>query len=287
MKIGVALSGGGIKGIAHAGALKAIEDIGIKVDIIGGTSSGSLVAALYAMGFKPKDILKLFNENADKIVKIGKNPIISSIGSYIRKKQIKIKGLKTGNTLETLYDQIAKEKGIFNINQIKMPLVIPSVDILNSKEYIFTNKLPTGNKNIDQYITDINIGKAVRASSSFSAVFSPCEYKNHAFIDGGALNNIPVNEVKKQGADKVIAIKFDSDLITNKSNIMDIAFKTIDIMGNKICEKNLQMSDYIVNVSAENIGFLDTKQMNKCFDAGYDAVINNANDIKNILYKNL
>ena len=62
MKIGVALSGGGIRGIAHAGVLKALEDYGIKIDVIGGTSAGSMVASLYAIGYKPDEIFKCFKE---------------------------------------------------------------------------------------------------------------------------------------------------------------------------------------------------------------------------------
>ena len=282
MKLGLALSGGGIRGIAHAGVLKALEDNNIKIDVIGGTSCGSLVAALYAMGYSPTYIHKLFKENAEDIVKIGGNPILSGIGSYIKSKTVKIKGLKSGNIIEKLYDKVAKEKGITTINDIKMPLVIPTVDIINSKEYIFTNNLPKNIDNKEQYITDINIGKAVRASSSFSAVFSPCKYKEHTFIDGGALDNIPVYEVKKQGAKKVIAVKFDADPITKESNIMDIVMKTIDIMGSKISEESLEMSDYVLNICTDKTGLLDTKNLDKCYIAGYQAVMENIEEIKNI-----
>ena len=95
-----------------------------------------------------------------------------------------------------------------------MPLVIPAVDVMTSKEYIFTNQIPEKAQDKSQYITEISIGKAVRASSSFPAVFCPCEYKEHKFLDGGILDNIPVLEVKKQGADKVIAINFRGEFGT-------------------------------------------------------------------------
>ena len=70
-------------------------------------------------------------------------------------------------------------------------------DIL-SEEYVFTNIIPEKADHKEQYITDATIGKAVRASSTFPAVFSPCKDREHAFMDGGTLDNIPVNEVKKQ-----------------------------------------------------------------------------------------
>lgn len=261
MKLGIALSGGGIRGIAHAGVLKALEDNNIHIDVIGGTSAGSLIGVLYAMGYTPYYIYTLFKKYAKELVEISSRPIISGISGFMMNKKIELKGLKTGDSIEKIYNEISYKKGIRRISQIKMPIVIPTVDIMNSKEYIITNKIPNDAKNEEQYITDITVGKAVRASSSFPAVFCPCEFKNHAFMDGGALDNVPVNEVKKQGADKVIAVKFDADEIDEKSNIMDIVMKTIDIMGNKISEESLEMSDLVLTIKTDKVGLLDTRKI--------------------------
>lgn len=283
MKLGVALSGGGIRGISHAGALKALEDNGIKIDVIGGTSSGSLVASLYAMGYSPYYIYILFKRYAKDIVAINSTPIISGIGNFMMNKKVCIPGLKTGETLEKAYDEVAKRKGISSIADItKMPLVIPSVDVSVSKEYIFTNKIPEQSENQSQYITDISVGKAVRASSSFPAVFCPCDFKNHKFLDGGILDNIPVSEVKKQGADKVIAINFKADDVDETSNMMDIAMRTIDIMGNKISEESLEQSDFILTVSTDKTGLLDVEKLDQCYHYGYQAVMENLDKIKDL-----
>lgn len=284
MKLGIALSGGGIRGIAHAGVLKALEDNNIRVDIIGGTSAGSLVASLYAMGYSPYYIYILFKRYSDELVQINSGPIISGIGNFMINKKSAFKGLKSGKNIETIYNKIAYKKGIKKVSQIAMPIVIPTVDITNSKEYIITNKIPENEENKEQYITDITVGKAVRASSSFPAVFTPCEFKEHAFMDGGTLDNVPVYEVKKQGADKVIAVKFDADPITKDSNIMDIVMKTIDIMGSKISEESLEMSDLVLNVYTDKVGLLDTKKLDSCYKYGYDSVIQNLDKIKEILY---
>lgn len=283
MKLGIALSGGGIRGIAHAGVLKALEDHGIKIDIIGGTSAGSLVAALYAMGYSPYYIYILFKRYSKELTYISGGPIISGIGNFMMNKKSAVKGLKSGKNIETIYNQIAYKKGVRKINQIKMPLVIPTVDIMNSKEYIITNYIPDHVEDTSQYITDMTIGKAVRASSSFPAVFMPCEFENHAFMDGGALDNIPVHEVKKQGADKVIAVKFDADPIKEDSNIMDIVMKTIDIMGNKISEESLEMSDFVLSVYTDKVGLLDVDKLDSCYQYGYQCVEKNIESIKKIL----
>ena len=279
MKLGIALSGGGIRGIAHAGVLKALEDNNIKIDIIGGTSAGSLIASLYAMGYSPYYIYILFKRYSKELVEINSGPIISGI---INKKS-PLKGLKSGKNLEVIYNKIAYKKGIKKVSQIQMPIVIPTVDISNSKEYVITNNIPEDAPDKSQYITDITVGKAVRASSSFPAVFSPCIFEEHAFMDGGLLDNIPIYEVKKQGADKVIAVKFDADPIKEESNIMDIVMKTIDIMGNKISEESLEMSDLVLSVYTDKVGLLDTNKLDSCYKYGYECVIQNLDKIKNIL----
>lgn len=286
MKLGIALSGGGIRGIAHAGALKALEDNNIKIDIIGGTSSGSLVASLYAMGYSPYYIYILFKRYAKDIAEIESAPIISGIGNFMFNKKVSMNGFKTGESIEKSYDNLAIKKGIRKINDIiKMPLVIPTVDVLDSHKYIFTNQIPEDCKNKKYYITDISIGKAVRASSSFPCVFSPCEYKEHKFLDGGVLDNIPVEEVKKQGADKVIAINFKADDIDNKSNMMDIAMRTIDIMGNKISEDSLKNSDYILTIKTDKTGLLEVDKLDECYKYGYKAMLEKMYEIKEMLYK--
>lgn len=284
MKLGLALSGGGIRGIAHAGALKALEDNGIKIDIIGGTSAGSLISSLYALGYSPYYIYILFKRYSKDIVGVNSTPFLTGIGNYIKSKQVKIKGLKTGKSIEEAYNRLAEQKGVKTIADIKrMKLVIPAVDVLNAKEYIFTNQIPEDSVDKTQYITDISIGRAVRASSSFPAVFCPCSFKKHQFLDGGVLDNIPVTEVKKQGADKVLAINFKADDIDEKSNIMDLAMRTIDIMGNKISEENLEKSDYLLTIKTDRTGLLDVEKLDMCYESGYNAVIENLEEIKKIL----
>ena len=177
--------------------------------------------------------------------------------------------MHSGENIEKAYNRFAYKKGIKKISDIKMPLVIPAVDIINSTEYVFTNNIPKNSKDNVQYITDITVGKSVHASSCFPAAFSPCKYKEHLFMDGGILDNIPTKEVKKQGADKVIAITFHSDDIDENSNIMDYVMKTIDIMGKQISEK---------------CGLLDISKLDSCYKYGYEAVMNKIDEIKEILH---
>ena len=282
MLIGIALSGGGIRGIAHAGVLKALEESNIQIDIIGGTSSGSLVSVLYAMGFSPYYIFLLFKRYAKNIVNFDTVPIINTIGNFMVNKKFQICGFNSGEEIGRVYDELAKNRGINNISDIKMPIVIPAVDVNDAKKYIFTNN-PLKNTNKIQYISDISVGTAVRASSSFPGIFCPCEYKKHKFLDGGILDNIPVKEVRKQGADKVIAVNFKADIIDENSNFMDISMRTLDIMGNKISEENLADSDFVLTVETDKTGLLDYEKLDNCYKFGYDFCIKNIKKIKSIL----
>ena len=283
MKLGIALSGGGIRGIAHAGVLQALEEKGIKQDIIGGTSCGSIVAAMYAMGYSPYHIFILCKRYGRIISRANAKPILSGIHTSIFNKKISLSGLNNGEKMEEVCDKLAKMRGIYDLNDIKMPIVIPTVDMVSGKEYVFTNNIPKKKYEEKEYIEKVNVGRAIRASSSFPAYFSPCKHGGCAFMDGGVLNNVPADEVRLQGADKVIAVKFHSDKITRDSNLMDVAMKCIDIMGSKISEKSLKMSDYILDVYTDKVGLLDYQKVDKCFEYGYKAVMENLENIDKII----
>ena len=281
MGIGLALAGGGIRGIAHVGVLKALEDYNIKIDAIAGTSAGSIVATLYAMGYSPYYIYLLFKKYAKDIINLKNAPIINGIAKFLRNKKIGVTGLNDGLILEKMYNELAKKKGFKYVGDIKMPLIISAVDIGEAKEYIFTNCASRSNQN-DNYITEIDIGKAVRASSSFPAVFCPCEFKNHMFMDGGVLDNIPAEKLKKVYDGKIMSVNFEADPVEKNFDIMDIIMKTLDIMGNKLSEKSLSISDFILTVPTDRTGLLDIKKMDKCYNFGYKSVENNLDKIRNL-----
>ncbi len=282
MKVGVSLAGGGIRGIAHVGVLKALEDNNIKVAAIAGTSAGSIIATLYAMGYSPYYIYLLFKRYARDIINIRSKPIINGITNFIRNNKIGIAGLSDGNEFEKMYDELARKKGFRLIGDIKMPLLVSAVDIGESKEYIFTNC--ASRKNIkDNYITEIGIGRAVRASSSFPAIFCPCEYKNHIFMDGGVLNNLPTEELKKVYTGKIISVNFESDPVYNDYDIMNIIMKTLDIMGNKLSINSLKKSDFVLTVPTDGTGLIDVDKMDICYKYGYEIAIKNIDKIRKML----
>ena len=283
MKLGLALSGGGIRGIAHAGVLKALEENNIKIDAIGGTSSGSIIATLYAMGYSPYYIYILFKKYAKDLVNQNSISKVTSIGNFMANKKGNFQGFYTGEEIENGFNNIALRKGVKKISDIKTPIVIPTVDVQDSKKYIITNKIPEKSSPNTEYINNIDIGKAIRASSSFPVVFSPCEYNKHRFLDGGILDNFPTTEVKKQGVDKTITVNFKADDIDENSNIMDIVMRTIDIMGNKISEENISNSDMVLTIQTDKTGLLETEKLDECYKYGYRQTIEQIDKIKEII----
>lgn len=283
MGIGIAFAGGGIRGIAHVGVLKALEENNIKIEAVGGTSAGSIVAALYAMGYKPYYIYVLFKKYAQDIINIGNSSIVNGIGNFVKTKKIGIAGLNDGTLLEKMFNELATRKKMKAVADIKMPLVIPAVDIAEAKEYIFTNCAPRNNVN-DEYITEISIGKAIRASSSFPAYFCPCEYKKHIFMDGGVLDNTPILPLKRICKHKVMAVNFEADSVEENCDVMDIIMKTLDIMGNKIAEESFKQSDLVLTVPTDRAGLFDIEKMDKCYKFGYDTTMKNIDKIKKLIY---
>lgn len=282
MEVGLALAGGGIRGIAHAGVLKALDENNIKVKAIGGTSAGSIVATLYAMGYKPYYIYVLFKKYAQEIINISNASILNGLGNLIKSKKVGFSGLNDGIMLEKMFNEMALRKRIRLIGDIKMPLVISTVDIAEAKEYVITNCAPRDNLK-DNYITEIEVGKAVRASSSFPAFFCPCEFKNHIFMDGGVLDNTPVLPLKQICDKKIIAVNFESDSVGEDCDVMDVIMKSLDIMGNKISEKSFEQSDLILTIPTDGAGLFDIDKLDKCYQFGYNTVMRNLKKFRDLL----
>ena len=206
MKIGLCLSGGGIKGAAHIGALKALEEENIKIDCIAGTSSGSIVSAMYAMGYKPEKIYELFKRYGKEASKINFTTIMKLVFGLIFRRKIIIEGLNSGKSLYKIVQEQANKKSINKIKDIKMPLIIPSVNLYNGEIYLFSS-LEQNRTYSDEYIVEnnIEIGKAVQASCSYPGVFCPTNYKGKKMVDGGLRENTPWKELQQIGADKIIS----------------------------------------------------------------------------------
>ncbi len=163
-KVGLTLSGGGAKGAAHIGVLKALEERGIKVDVISGTSAGSIVGSLFANGYTSDEILEFYLSTT-----------IFRPGYYTWKKPGLLNTDALGELLVPLFSEDSFES-------LKIPMHIVATNIEEAKERVFYK---------GQLI------KAILASSSFPGVFAPVEVEGKLYADGGILNNFPVDLIRK------------------------------------------------------------------------------------------
>ncbi len=284
MKVGVALAGGGLKGVAYIGALKAFEELGVKLDYISGTSSGSMAATLYAIGCDCDEIKKIIVESYKGIIKIPKKPIISSVGTYLTKKQLKLEGLISGERVENLIQKAAEEKNCKNISDIKIPLAIATVDTISTKECIFMSKnYNLKNDNID-YIYDISIGKAVRSSMAFPGIFTTSKFDKYNFIDGGTKDNLPVKVLKDMGADVTIGLSFKlDDYDMENQNILSILLRTVDIFSLKDVLEAQKESDLAIEIDAKGTSLMEINDIDKCIQIGYNAIMDNKENILRLM----
>lgn len=280
MSIGLVLSGGGVKGAAHIGVLKALEEENIKFDFISGTSSGSIVAALYASGNCPEEIYYIFKNYCKEVKYFDFKNILNIIKNLIRNKTLLIEGFNSGEKIEKLINKYCEKNKIKNINQIKNNLIIPAVDLYNGNIYYFCSnsmcKIKNKNNNKKtinniKYIYDIDIGKAVRASCSYPGVFVPTEFNNTKLIDGGIRENTPWKELKECGADKVICVCFETEKRQEKDskNIIDVIMASIEIMGHELANYELDGIDYLLKIKTPKISLLDSSQIDYLYDLGY------------------
>ena len=129
------MNGGGIKGAAHIGVLKALEEENIKFEYISGTSSGSIIAALYSLGYKSDEIYDLFNKYSKKIKYMDFLNIVKAVGGIIFFREILINGLNSGKTIEKIVNDACLKKGKKYINEVNKTVLIPSVDLHKRKNF--------------------------------------------------------------------------------------------------------------------------------------------------------
>ena len=284
MKIGVALAGGGLKGLAHIGALAALEELGVKIDYLSGTSSGSIFASFYAMGYSLEEIKNRTMQNYKMLTKIPKTPLFKAGATYLTSGVAQIEGLIPGENIENLVKEVSKDTKIKNMNQIEIPFAIAAVDTITTKECIFLSKEIKGKKLEDvDYIYDVPIAKATRASMSFPGVFTPCQYGKYNFIDGGTKDNLPVKVLKEMGAEKIIALSFKIDDYKPKEDIFAILLRAVDIFSLGDVREAQKEADLAIEINCQGTTLLEIDDADKVIKTGYDTIMNHKEEVQKLL----
>ena len=301
MSVGLALSGGGAKGLAHIGVLEALKDYGINVDYISGTSSGSLVASLYAAGYTPNEMLKIINKYKDGIIDIDKGIAFKLFGSVLKKK-ISIKGFVKGIRLERMLEYILKEKGIEDISDLTYPIAIPTVNLRTGEITYFSNIdldntkaenqdrwcLIEENSNYEdepKYIKGGKLSSIVRASCSVPGIFVPKKINDEIYIDGGVRVNSPIDVLRKMGADKIIVVTFNCNKGNQMGieNVIGISSQAFNIMSHESNKDKVELADVNIKLCLNNVSLLDFSNATNLAHRGYNIIASNIDRIKKSL----
>ncbi|MBL7191769.1 patatin-like phospholipase family protein [bacterium] len=257
-KIGLALSGGGLRGLAHAGVLAELHENGIKPDYIAGVSIGAIIGSLYALGYTSNEITETASHIDWGDIFVDK-PSRSTL--FLNRKkthgrhlfQVRFKGFQphfpsafiSGQKLTmALYDiyMDAVYKPDPGFDNLKIPFRAPVTD-LKSGELIVK---PEG-----------DLMEVVRASASFPLLFSPIAMDGRIVIDGGIVENVPVTTVKKMGADYIIAVDVSSPLTNNVEEPWEIANQVTTIMMRNETESSLESADLVLKPVPESAASFD------------------------------
>lgn len=269
MKIGLALGGGAVKGLAHIGLLKLLDKHQIKVDHISGTSMGAIVGALYATGMSAEEIEARVKEH---IVGPGEKlkAIFQKRGKLLR--WAKIFGYEKNSgglvTADGLFKHLFEELNDLEFNQLKIPFSCAATDFYTGKEVILNNHL---------------VLSAVRASMAVPGIFAPVtcslEGKEHCLIDGGLVNNLPTNQIQQcdfKIASDVIALSPKTKPKT-RPKTLTVVNGAINIMLQHATALALERypADFIHHCASEGVEAFDFHKIGEVLQRGDEAALAN------------
>lgn len=265
IRIGIALSGGGAKGIAHIGVLKVLEEAQIPVHMLAGTSMGGIVSALYAAGRSVGEIEQLVRS--------------LHLLDIVQRDRTGLGLLGQDKIADRLRDGLG---GDLTFDQLKLPLALVAVDLETGEEVV---------------IRDGSVVEGVLATAALPLVFPPRRWRGRLLVDGAVLNPIPFDVVRQMGADRVIAVHTRHDLSdvletvtpprgqgaeaiirlllyrSRWTPMLHIGERSLSIMSDRLVEQRLRDAppDLMIEVLLKDVGLFDMDQVDVCLRAGEDA----------------
>jgi len=292
LKIGLALSGGGMRGTAHIGVLKALAENNIPIDLIAGTSAGAIVAAMYACGQSPKQMEKIITQiDVPKLIDLKvtvsdlfKHGIKWMTSGMFRFWSVLPTGLIKGDKIEQCLAGFWKGR---TVRDTVIPIAITAVDINSADTVFFTTPIPGSRAILNaRYYHNTPLTEAVRASISIPGIFFPKKYRGMTLVDGAVKNNLPTDILKHMGADIVIAVDLGYAGQPNYSikSVGQILIQCIEIMGREVTLlKAEQYADVIIRPSTADIDSQDLKKASLFIKRGEQAVKEKLGEIIGVL----
>lgn len=248
-KVGVVLSGGGAKGVAHIGVLKVLEEAGIPIDYIAGTSMGAIVGGLYAIGYSVEELDSMVRTQnwtallTDKVARSHRLfPEREMADRYIvsvplsRDHKIKVPaGFLAGQNVYNLLSELTVGyHDSVSFDRLPIPFACVTYDMVDGREVV---------------VREGNLPLAIRASMSIPGAFAPVEVDSMVLVDGGVINNFPVDVVRDMGAEVVIGVDLASGMkkAGELKSVMDIVDQFTSIIGEPAYEANLKSTDLYIH----------------------------------------
>ena len=253
--IGLALGGGAARGFAHIGVIKALESQGIFPNLVVGTSAGSVIAALYASGYRGTELQKIALSLDEAAITDWALPFSGRFGGMIK-----------GDALQAMVNRLVKNQTIENM---PMPLGIVGTDLQTGNGILFQRG---------------DTGQAVRASCSVPGIFQPTIIQGREYVDGGLVSPVPVRYAKQMGADIVIAVNISTEPSTqDSSGTLGILLQTTSIMGKSINTFELDLAQVVIQPELKGMRGTDFKARNAAILAGEESAMKQMLQIKSLL----
>jgi NTE family protein len=268
-KIGLVLSGGGAKGIAHIGVLKVLEEYGIKPDYIAGTSMGAIIGALYSIGYSAAELDSLiFSQNWASLMTDRKERINLSLleletdGKYqlnfpMNRGRIGLpSGLVNGQNIINLLSSLTiPAHNIDDFHDLPVPFCCIGTDLETGNEVVMDHGI---------------LSEAIRGSMSIPTVFTPSEWENTLLLDGGLVNNFPVEAVRKMGAEIIIGVDISQSIAKREDlkNMVSVITQAISFRGYASTEEQRHYCDILITPNLEDYNLLSFDKLRDIFNIG-------------------
>jgi NTE family protein len=240
--VGLALGGGAARGFAHVGVIQVLEENGIQVDLLTGTSAGSVVAVQYASGMNGRQLAQAALNMDEATITDWTIPLFG-------------RGLLRGEALARYVNQQVNNQAL---EQMRIPVGVLATDIGTGQGVLFRRG---------------DTGTAVRASSAVPGVFSPVNIAGRDYVDGGLVAPVPVESVRSMGAELVIAVDISSTAQDgNGTDVLRMLLRTFTIMGQSINHHALKDADLVIRPNLAGMGSADFASRQRAIAAGRDAM---------------
>jgi NTE family protein len=242
-KIGLALGGGGARGLAHIGILEVLQEEGVPIKMVAGTSVGALIGALYAAGISPLDLQRMSEE-------IG----WGSLTNYSNVSLFRLLMLQQQLSTQNMETYLRRHIGDLRFDQLKVPFACVATDLQTGERVVFREG---------------SVALAARASATIPGLFEPVLFRHRFLVDGGLVSNIPTGLARSIGADVVIAIDVTADFSHfQPKNIVTTLNQAIYIQSEGMSQEELANADFVIRPDLGDIGATDLTRSAECIEAG-------------------